>query len=562
MVATPPIDEARLARPVPGGVAPGHRRPREIREPATRPASCSRSPSRRRTTSPRRRRGEGCPARVGRDELPGARRDPAPRRGHLRGPPSRVRDVDAARDRRATKKMHHEQNFAVGEVLAAATMPWQPYGSLVPTVVTGRLSMIRRIPVGVIGAITPWNSPTVLGMRVVAPALALGNAVILKPDPQTPVCGGAVFAAVFREAGLPDGLLQIVIGDAETGEAIITDPNVDLVSSPARRRRAGGSAPLAGRAAQAVSLELGGNNPLIVLDDADLEAAAAAGALRVVPVPGPGCFATGRHIVHAASPTSTSTCSPRRRGGCGWATRTARTSSWARSSTSSSSSGSTAIVRRSVDAGGARLVDGRHARRPVLPADRPGGRDNRHAGVARGDLRPGGAGRSMFDTDDEALELANDSEYGLAGARLLALDLARPRARQPHSQRAWSTSTTRPSTTRRRSRSAAWARRATAAASAARPTGRVHRVAVGHRPRRRALVPVPVLSRRRCRPSPRSRGSPACRSPRRRASSPRADYPVERRDARAGARRRADARLRARTRSRAACSRARCRSSA
>src|SRR6188472_889621 len=127
-------------------------------------------------------------------------------------------------------KMHHEANFAAGELHAAATMPFQPYGQLVPSVVPGRLSMLRRVPVGVIGVITPWNSPSVLGMRVVAPALAVGNAVILKPDPQTPVCGGAVFAAIFKEAGLPDGLLQIVIGDAETGAAMITDPNVDMVS--------------------------------------------------------------------------------------------------------------------------------------------------------------------------------------------------------------------------------------------------------------------------------------------------------------------------------------------
>src|SRR5262249_32353410 len=75
-------------------------------------------------------------------------------------------------------KMHHEQNFAAGELHAAATMPFQPYGQLVPSVVPGRLSMLRRVPAGVIGTITPWNSPTVLGMRVVAPALALGNAVI------------------------------------------------------------------------------------------------------------------------------------------------------------------------------------------------------------------------------------------------------------------------------------------------------------------------------------------------------------------------------------------------
>ena len=83
-------------------------------------------------------------------------------------------------------KMHHESNFAYQEILNAATLPSQAYGSLMPTAVKGRLSIVRRVPVGVVGAITPWNSPSVLGMRVVAPALALGNAVVLKPDPQTP----------------------------------------------------------------------------------------------------------------------------------------------------------------------------------------------------------------------------------------------------------------------------------------------------------------------------------------------------------------------------------------
>ena len=195
-------------------------------------------------------------------------------------------------------KMHHESNFAYGEILSASTLPWQPYGSLVPTVVKGRLSMIRRIPVGVVGAITPWNSPSVLGMRVVAPALALGNAVVLKPDPQTPVIGGAMFEAVFREAGLPEGLLQIVVGDADVGEALVTDPNVDLVSftgSTAAGRRVG---ELAGARLKKVSLELGGNNAFIVLDDADLAAATAAGAFSSFQFQGQVCFAAGRHIVH------------------------------------------------------------------------------------------------------------------------------------------------------------------------------------------------------------------------------------------------------------------------
>ena len=195
-------------------------------------------------------------------------------------------------------KMHHESNFAYGEILAAATLPWQPYGSLVPSVVKGRLSMVRRIPVGVVGAITPWNSPSVLGMRVVAPALALGNAVVLKPDPQTPVIGGAMFEAVFREAGLPEGVLQVVVGGADVGEALVTDPNVSMVSftgSTAAGKRVG---ELAGGRLKKVSLELGGNNAFIVLDDADFDAAVNAGAFSSFQFQGQVCFAAGRHIVH------------------------------------------------------------------------------------------------------------------------------------------------------------------------------------------------------------------------------------------------------------------------
>jgi benzaldehyde dehydrogenase (NAD) len=311
-------------------------------------------------------------------------------------------------------KMHHEQNFTLAEIHNAATMPSQPYGSLVPTVSPGRLSMVRRIPAGVIGAITPWNSPSVLGMRVVGPALALGNAVVLKPDPQTPVCGGAMFAAIFTEAGLPDGLLQVVVGGAETGEAIVTDPNVTRVSftgSTAAGRRVG---ELAGRLLKKVSLELGGNNAFVVLDDADLEAAASAGAYASFQFQGQVCFATGRHIVHRSVADAytelLSEKAARLRLGDPFREEVdlgpiVNERQLARVD---------GIVQRSIE-GGARLVvggthDGLFYRPTVLAdvtTDLPVWTDETFGPVAP---------VVVFDTDEEALALANDSDYGLTGA--------------------------------------------------------------------------------------------------------------------------------------------------
>jgi benzaldehyde dehydrogenase (NAD) len=310
-------------------------------------------------------------------------------------------------------KVHHEQNFTAGEALAAAAMPWQPYGSLVPTVQQERLSMIRRVPVGVVGAVTPWNSPSVLGMRVVAPALALGNAVVLKPDPQTPVCGGAMFAAVFKEAGLPDGLLQIVIGDAEAGQALVTDPNVDLVSFTGSTEAGRIVGAMAGGLLKKVSLELGGNNPLIILEDADLAAAASAGAYSSFQFQGQVCFATGRHIVHQSVANEYVDLLAQK-------ARRLRTGDPYRTDVELGPIVNERqlqrvddIVKRSVANGGAKLVEGGTYEglfyRPTVLSDvhldSPAWTDEIFGPVAP---------VVTFASDEEAIELANSSEYGLA----------------------------------------------------------------------------------------------------------------------------------------------------
>jgi benzaldehyde dehydrogenase (NAD) len=195
--------------------------------------------------------------------------------------------------------MGFETHVATQEIYEAATLPSRAYGELLPSE-QPRLSFAERVPVGVAGVIAPFNFPQILAIRSVAPALALGNAVVLKPDPRTAVSGGVALARVFEEAGLPAGLLHVLPGGVETGEAVVTDPLVRLVSftgSTAAGRRVG---ELAARHLKRVHLELGGNSALIVLDDVDLDRAVSAGAWGSFLHQGQICMTTGRHLVHEA----------------------------------------------------------------------------------------------------------------------------------------------------------------------------------------------------------------------------------------------------------------------
>jgi acyl-CoA reductase-like NAD-dependent aldehyde dehydrogenase len=168
---------------------------------------------------------------------------------------------------------------------------------LTATLDGGYQSIARRIPVGVIGIITPWNSPLILGARAIGPALAMGNAVILKPDVQTPVAGGVSFARLLEEACLPSGLFHVLPGGPETGAALVKEPLIDMISFTGSTRVGRQVGSIASGQLKRVSLELGGNNPYIVLDDADVEAAASAGAWGAFFHQGQNCLTGGRHLV-------------------------------------------------------------------------------------------------------------------------------------------------------------------------------------------------------------------------------------------------------------------------
>ncbi|MFI2612172.1 aldehyde dehydrogenase family protein [Kitasatospora sp. NPDC018619] len=196
-------------------------------------------------------------------------------------------------------KAEFEVGAVLDELWSAAALPTRPHGHLLAAE-PGRESHGRRVPLGVVGVISPWNVPLVLAMRAVAPALALGNAVVVKPDVLTAVCGGGVIARLFEEAGLPEGLLHVLPGGADVGEALVRHPEVPMIAFTGSSAVGAEIGAVAGRMLKRVSLELGGNNALIVLDDADLDAAASAGAWGSFFHQGQICMAAGRHLVHEA----------------------------------------------------------------------------------------------------------------------------------------------------------------------------------------------------------------------------------------------------------------------
>jgi benzaldehyde dehydrogenase (NAD) len=187
---------------------------------------------------------------------------------------------------------------AAEECWEAAGLAAHSYGELLRSN-QPRLSMARRLPAGVVGVIAPFNAPIILAIRAIAPALALGNAVVLKPDPRTAVCGGVVFARIFEEAGLPPGLFHMLPGGADVGAAVVDDPLIRVIAFTGSTRAGKIIAAAAAQRLKRVHLELGGNSALIVLDDVDLERAVSVGAFGSFNHAGQICMATSRHLVDA-----------------------------------------------------------------------------------------------------------------------------------------------------------------------------------------------------------------------------------------------------------------------
>ena len=199
-------------------------------------------------------------------------------------------------------KANIETGLAIGSLREAATFPTRITGQILPSNTPGKANYVFREALGVVGVISPWNFPFALSMRSVAPALGCGNTVVLKPASDTPLTGGLLLGKIFEAAGLPEGALNIVVGaGSEIGDHFVEHPAPRLISFTGSTPvgKGVGRVAVGGEHMKKVSLELGGNAPLVILDDADMEQAVGAATLGKFLHQGQICMAVNRIIVQA-----------------------------------------------------------------------------------------------------------------------------------------------------------------------------------------------------------------------------------------------------------------------
>ncbi|WP_440007868.1 aldehyde dehydrogenase family protein [Halomicrococcus sp. SG-WS-1] len=199
----------------------------------------------------------------------------------------------------ANAKAFAEWQTARGITARAAGFPFEMGGDYKDSMIPGKDNQVKQEPMGVVGVISPWNFPFHLSMRAVAPAIAAGNGVVLKPASATPVVGGLLLARIFEEAGLPEGVLNVVPGSgSDIGDRMASHPELDVMaftgSTDVGKR-------VASQAAENLALpamELGGNNPHVVTEDADLDAAVDSAVFGSFLHQGQVCISINRHLVH------------------------------------------------------------------------------------------------------------------------------------------------------------------------------------------------------------------------------------------------------------------------
>jgi aldehyde dehydrogenase (NAD+) len=244
-------------------------------------------------------------AEAAQDALSDWSRTPAPSRGKIlrvAGDLLAERKEDIARSMtREMGKPFFETKGDVQEAIDtayyAASETRRLFGTTVPSELPDKMNMAMRRPLGVCGIITAWNFPVAVPSWKILPALTAGNTILFKPSEDAPH-SGLRFVQTLIDAGIPDGVINVVHGADEAGTALVEHPEVDAIGFTGSHKVGTSIAETCGRLNKPVSLEMGGKNPMIVMDDADLNLALEGAIWGAFGTTGQRCTATSRLICH------------------------------------------------------------------------------------------------------------------------------------------------------------------------------------------------------------------------------------------------------------------------
>ena len=233
---------------------------------------------------------------------------PAPRRGEILFRFAQILEREkAALTDLMTREMGKVKAEAGGDVQEAIDMSYymagegrRLWGQTTPSELRDKFNMSVRVPIGVVGVITPWNFPIAIPSWKLAPALVAGNTVVLKPAEDTPLLAQR-FVDLLAEAGVPEGVVEVVHGfGEEAGKALVDHPDVPVITFTGSRETGIAVATAAAQQLKHVHLELGGKNGVIVMEDADLDLAVEGITWSAFGTAGQRCTAASRVIVHEA----------------------------------------------------------------------------------------------------------------------------------------------------------------------------------------------------------------------------------------------------------------------
>jgi aldehyde dehydrogenase (NAD+) len=300
-------------------------------------------------------------------------------------------------------------------LIESAGYPTRVNGLTIPSYTPGKETYVFRKALGVISMISPWNFPLYLSMRTIAPALAVGNAVVIKPASQSPVTGGVIIAKLFEEAGIPKGVLNCVVGKSGTiGDYFVANETSKLISFTGSTPVGKGIGRIAGEGLKKLALELGGNNAFVILDDADVDRAVDSAIFGRFIHQGQVCMSTNRILIHDSIYEEFKDKFVRRAAALPYGDPADKNTIIGPLIDNKAVKHVLDLVERSVQAGAKLETGGTAEGNVVIPTVLSG--VTKDMAIFQEEIFGPAVGLVSFKDDEEALELANGTEFGLSGA--------------------------------------------------------------------------------------------------------------------------------------------------